>query len=137
MPAVGNCSVVARVDRVSQGTMLGEGGCHDPRDVGREFGARLRVRDAVQRCRLPEPRQHRWPALNVNNAGLTAPYWVKIVRNNNNFTAFRSSNGSNWTQVGSSVWIPMGSSCYIGIAATSHADGNVCTATIDSITAIP
>ena len=35
-----------------------------------------------------------------NTSGLSAPYWVKLVRSGNIFTGYRSSDGTNWTQQG-------------------------------------
>jgi hypothetical protein len=45
--------------------------------------------------------------------------WVKLVRSGNAFTGYISSNGSSWTEVGSST-VAMGSSVEIGLAVTSH-----------------
>jgi hypothetical protein len=77
-------------------------------------------------------------SLNVNTAGLSAPYWVKVVRSGNTFTAYRSATGQNnkWTQMGS-VTISMASSVYIGLGVTSHKDGTLCPATFDNVTATP
>jgi regulation of enolase protein 1 (concanavalin A-like superfamily) len=72
----------------------------------------------------------------AHTAGLTAPYWVRVVRSGNTFTAYRSTNGSSWTSMGS-VTITMGTNVYIGLALTSHKDGTLCTATFDNVTATP
>ena len=72
----------------------------------------------------------------TNNSGLSAPYWVRVVRGGNTFTAYRSVNGSSWTTIGSQT-ISMSSTVYIGLAVTSHADGTLCTATLDNVTATP
>jgi hypothetical protein len=47
------------------------------------------------------------------------PYWVRIVRSGNSFTAYRSPDGVTWTQLGTPQTITMGSSVYIGLAVTS------------------
>jgi len=73
---------------------------------------------------------------NVNTTGLAAPYWVKVVRSGSTFTAYRSSTGTTWTTIGSQT-ITMGSSIYIGLGVTSHQEGLLCTATIESVTATP
>ena len=70
---------------------------------------------------------------NVNTTGLAAPYWIKIVRSGNTFTALRSSTGRSWTFVGSQT-ISMNSDVSIGLAVTSHKDGTLCTATMDNVT---
>jgi hypothetical protein len=47
---------------------------------------------------------------------LTVPYWEKLVRTGNNFSAYVSADGSTWTQVGSAVTIAMGTTVYAGMA---------------------
>lgn len=66
--------------------------------------------------------------------GLSAPYWVKLVRSGNSFTGYRSPDGVTWTQQGGSQTISMGSTVYIGLALTSHNSGKLCTATFDNVT---
>ncbi len=48
-------------------------------------------------------------------SGPVAPYWVKLVRSGNTFTAYRSSSGTTWTLVGVST-IGMKSNLYVGLA---------------------
>jgi len=62
--------------------------------------------------------------------GVTAPYWVRLVRNGSTFTGYVSSNGTNWVQVGSAS-ISMGSTVYVGLIDTSHDTSVLCTATFD------
>ncbi len=73
--------------------------------------------------------QHRPSAdaesLNVNQTGFAAPYWVKLTRSGNAFTAERSEDGVNWVSItddvaASTVEIPMGTNVLIGLALTSH-----------------
>jgi regulation of enolase protein 1 (concanavalin A-like superfamily) len=63
---------------------------------------------------------------------VTAPYWVKLVRSGNTFSGYESADGSTWTLVGS-VSITMATDVYIGLSVTSHSDGDLCTAEIDSV----
>jgi regulation of enolase protein 1 (concanavalin A-like superfamily) len=71
----------------------------------------------------------------VNTAGpaATAPYWVRMSRSGNTFTAAVSTDGNNWTTVGTET-IAMNSTIQVGLAVTSHADGAVSTAAIGSVT---
>jgi len=66
--------------------------------------------------------------------GLSAPYWVRLVRSGNTFTASRSLNGVTWTQQGSPTTINMASSVYVGLAVTSHDSSTRCAATFDNVT---
>lgn len=52
--------------------------------------------------------------------GITAPYWLKIARVGNAFTAYRSADGSAWTQHASVTLSNMPSTALFGMALTSH-----------------
>jgi hypothetical protein len=58
---------------------------------------------------------------NVQKTGLTAPYWVKMVRNGNVFTGYYSPNGTTWTEL-SSTTITMSGTVYVGLFLTSQSD---------------
>lgn len=68
-----------------------------------------------------------------NTTGLSAPYWVRLVRSGNTFTAYRSTNGLNWTQQGSTTTISMASTIYAGLAVTAHNNSALCTAVFDNV----
>jgi hypothetical protein len=74
---------------------------------------------------------------NSMSGGLSAPYWVKVTRVGNVFTAYSSPDGSTWTQSGSTQTIAMSSSVYIGLAATSHNSNLWASATFSGVTVIP
>src|SRR5947209_1572004 len=61
----------------------------------------------------------------------TAPYWVKLTRAGNTFTALQSPDGSSWSTVGSDT-ISMASTIYVGLAVSSHVAGTLATATFAS-----
>lgn len=54
---------------------------------------------------------------------VSGPYWLKLTRSGSTFTAYTSSDGVNWTSVGSET-IAMNATIYVGLAVTSH-DNNV------------
>ena len=54
------------------------------------------------------------------STGITAPYWLKISRIGNVFTAYRSADGANWTQHGSVTLANMPATAWFGLALTSH-----------------
>ena len=66
----------------------------------------------------------------------TAPYWVKLERTGNLFTAWRSPDGATWTMVGSET-IAMGQTIFIGLPLTSHRDGSIATATLTDVFVTP
>ncbi len=58
--------------------------------------------------------------------------WLKLVRSGNTFTASMSSDGSTWTQVGTtSVTLP--SSAWVGLAVCSHDTTVLNTSTFDNV----
>jgi regulation of enolase protein 1 (concanavalin A-like superfamily) len=69
-------------------------------------------------------------------SGLNPPYWVRLERVGNVFTASHSPDGSNWTTVGSDT-ITMATTATLGLAVTSQADGTLTNTTLDSVTATP
>ena len=72
---------------------------------------------------------------NSATGSLVAPYWVKLVRSGSTFAGYRSSDGINWTQQGTTATITMATTAYVGLALTSHNSSTLCTATFDNVTA--
>ena len=60
----------------------------------------------------------------------TPPRWVRLDRSDNTVTAYDSSDGTNWKQVGTDT-IDLGLSPYVGIAVTSHNNTTLATAQTD------
>jgi hypothetical protein len=69
----------------------------------------------------------------ANGGYRSPPYYVKVVRNTNSFSAYQSSNGSTWTQVGSTQTIVMGSTSYVGLCVCSAANPTLATDTFDNV----
>lgn len=61
------------------------------------------------------------------------PVWLRLVRTGGSITAYRSTNGTSWTQVGTPVSPAMADPVHIGLAVTSHNNGALSTATFDSL----
>ncbi|HWP41111.1 MAG TPA: Ig-like domain-containing protein, partial [Tepidisphaeraceae bacterium] len=51
--------------------------------------------------------------------GVWPPYWLRLTRTGNTFTAYVSPDGIQWTQLGDPQQIVMNSSVFIGLAVTS------------------
>jgi alpha-L-fucosidase len=64
--------------------------------------------------------------------GLSVPYWVRLMRLGNNFSAYRSSDGSNWTWLGSTT-VSMNANYYVGLAVCSVNDGTLNQAIFDNV----
>jgi tripartite motif-containing protein 71 len=65
-------------------------------------------------------------------SGIAAPYWVKLVRQGNTFSAFIGKDGTSWNLVGSAT-ISMTGSVYIGLIANSHNNAVLGTSTFDAV----
>lgn len=70
-------------------------------------------------------------AATQNLSGSPAPYWVKLTKVGNVYTAFRSPDGVTWTQVGNATTVTMGQNIYVGLALTSHNNAALNTAVFD------
>jgi len=68
---------------------------------------------------------------------LAFPYWIRVVRTGNTFTAYRSTSGTTWTALGSPVSIPMGSSVTVGLAVTSANNSALNTSIFNNVTVVP
>ena len=73
----------------------------------------------------------------ADRSGIAAPYWVKVVRNNNTFTAYRSSDGTNWTKTGNSQNISMASTICVGLPVCANNNSVLCTGTFGNVTDPP
>jgi hypothetical protein len=63
---------------------------------------------------------------------VTPPYWVRVKRTGNLFEGFHSPDGITWEKEGE-ITIPMVPNVYIGLCRTSHAAGEVRSATFDNV----
>jgi regulation of enolase protein 1 (concanavalin A-like superfamily) len=66
-------------------------------------------------------------------AAVKAPYWVKLARVGNHFTAYQSADGATWAPVGSAVTITMATGVWVGLAVTSHNASALNTAVLDHV----
>ena len=73
----------------------------------------------------------------ATKSGLVAPYWVRLNRTGNSFSAYYSGNGTTWTQLSTSKTISMTSGAYIGTAVTSGTTSAFSTGVFTNETATP
>ncbi|HEV2197935.1 MAG TPA: protease pro-enzyme activation domain-containing protein [Candidatus Acidoferrum sp.] len=63
----------------------------------------------------------------------TLPNWLKLVRSGNVFTMYGSTNGVNWTQLGTSQTVTMAASVYVGLAVSNRNTSSLAAATFDNV----
>jgi uncharacterized repeat protein (TIGR02543 family) len=64
--------------------------------------------------------------------GIKAPIWLRLVHSGSTFTAYRSTDGTNWTQA-ATLTQTMTSPLYTGLCVTSHANGTLCTSVFKNV----
>jgi hypothetical protein len=64
---------------------------------------------------------------------VSAPYWVKLVRSGNIFSAYTSADGATWDLI-SSETVVMAADLYVGFAVTAHNNSMLNTATFANFT---
>ena len=70
--------------------------------------------------------------LRSSGGAAAAPVWLRLVRAGNEFSAYRSANGSSWTLVGRDT-IPMRDTAYVGLAVASDVSTRTATASFTSV----
>ncbi len=124
----GNGSIQARVDSIVNTSAWAKGGVmiRETLDAGSKHAMTVVTPgNGVALQHRPTTNQ---ASLNVNQAGPTAPYWVRITRTGNTLTAERSEDGTTWTSItadaaASSVTVSMADDVYIGLALVSNNAG--------------
>nr|MCU0797991.1 putative Ig domain-containing protein [Akkermansiaceae bacterium] len=71
-----------------------------------------------------------------SGTGTVPNTWVRLRRVGNVITAFRSANGTNWTQVGS-VTATLPSNCYVGLVVASGSNTTPNSSAFDQVTVTP
>ncbi|MBN2163404.1 MAG: family 43 glycosylhydrolase [Pontiellaceae bacterium] len=133
MPLSGDCSLVARVTGVENTDPWAKGGIMIRKSLAAN-AANAFV------CVTPgNGLSFQWRSSDggttsySNAGGVSAPHWVKLERHGNAFTAYRSTDGTTWTQQGTAQTISMGSTVYIGLAVTAHNSSLLCSASFDNV----
>ena len=62
------------------------------------------------------------------------PGWVQLVRQGNLFTASYSTDGQNWTNIGTQVSIAMNTNAFAGLAVSSHTNSALCSSMVGNVT---
>ncbi|MEQ1858338.1 MAG: Ig-like domain-containing protein [Chthoniobacteraceae bacterium] len=66
------------------------------------------------------------------NTMIAAPRWLRLVRHGLRCTAYTSTDGAQWQQLGTAS-LPMARSLFVGLVASSGADGQAASAVFDNV----
>jgi len=69
----------------------------------------------------------------AGNQGASLPIWLKVARSANTFSAYWSSNGVAWNQMGTTQTITTAQTIYVGLAVNSSNGSSLCTDTFDNV----
>jgi hypothetical protein len=73
------------------------------------------------------------PVIVAASAAATGPVWVRLIRNGNSFSGYYSTNGTTWTQLGSTVTISMNTSVQVGLATSADNNSDLATANFTNV----
>ncbi|HYF50381.1 MAG TPA: carbohydrate-binding domain-containing protein [Planctomycetota bacterium] len=68
----------------------------------------------------------------TEHTGTSGGNWVKLIRTGSTIAGYISNDNATWTKVNSCT-LTLGSSVYVGLVVTSHNNGVLCTAALDSV----
>ncbi|HEX7261058.1 MAG TPA: putative Ig domain-containing protein, partial [Luteolibacter sp.] len=71
-----------------------------------------------------------------SGTGTVPNTWVRLVRSNDTISAYKSSDGSSWTLVGSTT-VPMAVNCYVGLAVSSGSNTTLNTSQFSNVSVTP
>ena len=131
-PKMGDCTVVARVTAIQNTSSNAMVGVMVREDM--TAGGRYVLMGLTQGGNVVF--QYRDPsggaATNLYTAsGVNVPLWIKLVRQGNVFTGYRSSDGATWTSVGSEA-ITMNANSYMGLASAGISSTQLNSSTVDN-----
>jgi hypothetical protein len=134
--ASGDCEIRARVTGVQNTHPWAKAGVMIRESLNANSGHAMMVLTAGGSLSFQRRPSTGGNTSSTSGGSATAPYWVRVVRTGNTFTASKSANGTTWTTVGSAT-VTMGASVQIGLVVTSRSDGTLNTSTFDNVTAVP
>lgn len=72
----------------------------------------------------------------ASGSGTAPAVWVRLVRTGSSIVAYKSANGTSWTQV-LKANLSMATNCYFGLSVASGSTGTLNTSTFDTLTVTP
>lgn len=137
-PATGNCEIIARITTISNTSSSAKAGVMIRESTNRN--ARFAM------MTLSPDKKIRWlrrtssggdvSTTTASGSNWLPPQWLRVTRTNNIFNGYRSTNGVQWTLIGTRS-ISMGTNALIGLGVTSRSSSRLNTSRFDNVTATP
>jgi YD repeat-containing protein len=136
-PLLGDGSIVARVASIQNGTGFSQVGVMIRETLNPNASTALVIfSPSTATFRVRSSTGASMATQSTSFGGPATPYWVRIIRTASSFSAYISSNGTAWTQVGTSTTITMGQNAFIGLAVTSGNTTSIASATFDNVSVV-
>jgi len=130
-PLTGDCTIIARVVSV-QGSSAAQIGIM-MRETLNSGANHLFLFDYVPSVLATERTTTGSSSTYQSVGSATPPNWLKLVRSGNVFTMYGSSNGTTWTQLGTSQTVTMAPNVSVGLAVSNRTTSSLATATFDNV----
>jgi glucose/arabinose dehydrogenase len=134
-PMSGDGEIVARITSVQNITANSKGGIMIRRSLAADSANVALIITGGNRIQF-QVRTAAGATTSYWSASQATPYWVRLVRSDNTFTAYRSANGVNWTQFASPVVVSMSTNVEGGLVMCSNNNSVLGTATMDGVNVV-
>jgi len=131
-PVTGDCTITARFASTTNSNANAYGGVmiRETLTPGSTFAAAILQPGGVSAFLR---RLTTGVASTIKHGTASPPTWLRVQRSGSNFSAYTSSDGTTWSQLGGTVTISMASSIYIGLGNTSGVNGTLTSGTLDNV----
>ncbi len=135
-PLGGNFQVTARVVSIQNTTGWAKGGVMIRQSTNANSAYAIMAMTPANGAAFQYRTTTGGSASSSNQTGLSAPYWVRLVRSGNTLTGYSSPDGSTWTQRGTAT-LTMTDPVQVGLAVCSVVDGTLCRTVFDNVAGLP
>lgn len=132
IPVAGDCTIIAKITSQSNSDSEAKSGLMIRENLT-DTSPNAFIAKTPDNTALFQYRTVNSGATQKQSVSGSTPMFMILQRTGNSFSAFRSSDGSNWMQIGSSINIAMPSKVYIGFASSSNKTDSLCTANFENM----
>jgi len=138
LPIVGDCTITARVLNIGSANSAAKAGVMIRESLvnNARHASTLIAPNATRAFIWRQSTNGRSGATSQSNA-VSQP-WLRVVRSGASFSSFWSSDGSNWTQLGTTQTITMSTTaaCYVGLAVASGSTSTLANAQFSQVSIV-